>query len=90
LIMVTKKGRIKKTPLAAFALAHKRKQGLRGIGISDGDEVKWVRLCQGNSDSIVLATKVLFFKHLYIFIFFSNVHMYIKVDSTNQSTIIFG
>ncbi len=54
LMMATKKGTIKKTPLEAFL--NIRKTGIIAIGIDKKDELKWVKMTDGKSD-IILATK---------------------------------
>ncbi len=54
LMMATKKGTVKKTPLEAFL--NIRKTGIIAIGIDKKDELKWVKMTDGKSD-IILATK---------------------------------
>ncbi len=54
LIMVTKKGVIKRTDLKAFDSA--RKNGLIALDLDDGDELAWVRLTDG-SQEMIIATK---------------------------------
>lgn len=54
LIMVTKKGVIKRIELEQFK--NIRKSGIIAINLDDGDELAWVRLSQGNDD-ILVATK---------------------------------
>ena len=51
LIMVTKNGKIKRTPLAAYK--NVRKNGLIAIGLDEGDEIAGVRLTDGNANVIV-------------------------------------
>ena len=51
LIMVTKNGKIKRTPLSAYK--NVRKNGLRAVGLDDGDEIAGVRLTDGNAQVIV-------------------------------------
>lgn len=51
LIMVTKKGKIKRTPLEAYK--NVRKNGLIAIGLDEGDEIAGVRLTDGNAQVIV-------------------------------------
>lgn len=45
LLMVTKHGWIKKTPLAAFAKVTRRSKGLAAIALGSGDGVQWARIC---------------------------------------------
>lgn len=54
LMMATKKGTIKKTPLDSFL--NIRKTGIIAIGLDKNDELKWVKMTDGASD-IILATK---------------------------------
>ena len=51
LIMVTKNGKIKRTPLSAYK--NVRKNGLRAVGLDDGDEIAGVRLTDGRAQVIV-------------------------------------
>ena len=51
LIMVTKNGKIKRTPLSAYK--NVRKTGLRAVGLDDGDEIAGVRLTDGSAQVIV-------------------------------------
>ena len=51
LIMVTKNGTIKRTPLSAYK--NVRKNGLRAVGLDDGDEIAGVRLTDGSAQVIV-------------------------------------
>ena len=53
LVMITKKGTIKKTTMSAFSKI--RKTGIRAIGLNDGDELAFCDESSGN-DSIVIAT----------------------------------
>ncbi|MFH0752686.1 MAG: DNA gyrase subunit A [archaeon] len=55
LIMVTKKGLVKKTPLKAYS--NPRKGGIIGMGIRSGDEVVQVRLTPGNLKFIIASKK---------------------------------
>lgn len=55
LCMVTKAGTIKRTPLSAYA--NVRKNGLIAIGLNEGDELKWVKMTDGN-DEVIVATKL--------------------------------
>jgi len=50
LVLATKMGAVKKTPLDAFRGLSAR--GLIAIKIDPGDEVKWARLCRGRAASI--------------------------------------
>ncbi|MBQ5331611.1 MAG: DNA gyrase subunit A [Oscillospiraceae bacterium] len=54
LVFVTKNGRIKRTPLSAYA--HVRRQGLRAIVLEDRDEIAGVRLTDG-SNELMIATR---------------------------------
>ncbi|MGI5888778.1 MAG: DNA gyrase subunit A [Oscillospiraceae bacterium] len=51
LVMVTRKGVIKRTPLDKFS--NIRKTGIIGITLDEGDEVAWTRLTSGNDDLII-------------------------------------
>jgi DNA gyrase subunit A len=53
LVMATRQGVIKKTPLEQFERV--RATGIRAITVNDGDELTWVDVSSG-SDDIVLAT----------------------------------
>ncbi len=53
LTMVTKRGRIKRTELSAFAAV--RSNGLIAIGLDEGDELHWVRVTNG-TDHVVIVT----------------------------------
>lgn len=55
LIMVTKNGKIKRTPLSAYK--NVRKNGLRAVGLDDGDEIAGVRLTDGSAQVIVATRK---------------------------------
>ena len=55
LVMVTKNGIIKKTPLADFA--NVRRSGIIAIKLKKGDDLQWVKLSSGN-DQVALATKM--------------------------------
>ncbi len=55
LIMVTKNGKIKRTPLDAYK--NVRKKGLIAIGLDEGDEIAGVRLTNGNAQ-VIIATKM--------------------------------
>ena len=50
LVMVTRKGIIKRTPLGAYK--NVRRMGLIAIGLDDGDELAWVRQTDGTSEQI--------------------------------------
>ena len=54
LVMVTRNGVIKRTPLSAFQTT--RKGGVIAIDLDEGDELSWVRLTDG-SDDLLVATK---------------------------------
>ena len=54
IIMVTKKGKIKRTPLSAYK--NVRKNGLIAVGLDEDDEIAGVRMTDGNAQLIV-ATK---------------------------------
>ncbi len=51
IVMVTKKGKIKRTPLAAYK--NVRKNGLIAIGLDEGDEIAGVRMTGGDNQLIV-------------------------------------
>ncbi len=53
IIMVTKNGKIKRTPLSAYK--NVRKNGLIAIGLDEGDEIAGVRMT-GGSDQLIIAT----------------------------------
>ncbi len=52
--MVTKKGLIKRTPLAQYT--NIRKSGLNAIALNEGDALAWTRLTSGE-DTLIVATK---------------------------------
>ena len=54
LIMLTRKGNIKKTALSAFA--NIRSNGLIAISLQDEDELRWVRLAT-QDDSVIIGTR---------------------------------
>ena len=54
LVMVTRKGIIKRIALNAYNTA--RKGGLIALDINEGDELAWVRMTGGN-DEVIIATK---------------------------------
>jgi DNA gyrase subunit A len=54
LIMLTRKGNIKKTALSAFA--NIRSNGLIAISLQEEDELRWVRLAT-NEDSVIIVTR---------------------------------
>lgn len=54
LVMATRKGFVKKTPLSEYA--NVRRAGLIAIALRKGDELAWVEPCS-DSDRILLATK---------------------------------
>lgn len=51
IIMVTKNGKIKRTPLSSYK--NVRKNGLRAVSLDEGDEIAGVRLTDGNAQVIV-------------------------------------
>ncbi|HSG85328.1 MAG TPA: DNA gyrase subunit A [Candidatus Limnocylindrales bacterium] len=53
LVLATRRGIIKKTPLEQFERV--RSSGIRAISINDGDELAWVDVSTG-SDDVILAT----------------------------------
>ena len=53
IIMVTKNGKIKRTPLSAYR--NVRKNGLIAIGLDEGDEIAGVRMT-GGDDQLIIAT----------------------------------
>ncbi len=55
LIMVTRKGIIKRTTLSAFDTA--RKGGLIALDLDEGDELSWVRMTDGKKEMIVATKK---------------------------------
>ena len=55
LMMVTRKGTIKRTGLIAYRKV--RKNGLRAITLDEGDELAWVRLTDGSCDVLVATRK---------------------------------
>ncbi|MCM1577284.1 MAG: DNA gyrase subunit A [Ruminococcus sp.] len=54
LIMVTREGKIKRTPLSAYK--NVRKNGLRAVGLDEGDEIAGVRLTDGSAQ-LIIATR---------------------------------
>lgn len=54
IIMVTKNGKIKRTPLSVFK--NVRKNGLRAISLDDGDEIAGVRMTDGSAQ-LIIATR---------------------------------
>ena len=54
LVMLTRKGNIKKTALSAFS--NIRSNGLIAISLEEGDELRWVRLAKPE-DSIIIGTR---------------------------------
>ena len=55
LVMVTRRGVIKRTPLSAFQ--NTRKGGVIAIDLDEGDELCWVRLTSGYDDLLVATKK---------------------------------
>ena len=54
-VMVTKQGQIKRTPLTAYRNIYNKK-GLIAIGLNDGDEIAGVRMTDG-SNQLIVATR---------------------------------
>ena len=54
-VMVTRQGQIKRTPLAAYRNIHKK--GLIAIGLHEGDEIAGVRMTDG-TDQLIVVTKL--------------------------------
>ena len=54
LLMLTRGGFIKRTPLSAFSKI--RANGLIAIGLEDGDALTWVRLAE-SGDSVLIGSK---------------------------------
>ena len=55
LVLATRKGKIKRTPLSQFAQV--RANGLIAVGIEDGDELAWVRMSGGEQDVIIVTAQ---------------------------------
>ncbi len=55
LVLATRKGKIKRTPLSQFAAV--RANGLIAVGIEEGDELAWVRMSKGDQDVIVVTAQ---------------------------------
>ncbi|HRQ13990.1 MAG TPA: DNA gyrase C-terminal beta-propeller domain-containing protein, partial [Promineifilum sp.] len=53
LIMITRKGRIKRVELGMFA--NVRPSGLIAINLETGDSLRWVKMTQGNEDIILVS-----------------------------------
>ena len=53
LIMITRKGRIKRVELSAFA--NVRPSGLIAINLEAGDSLRWVKMTQGHEDIILIS-----------------------------------
>ncbi len=51
LVMITRKGVIKRTPIDAYK--NLRKSGIIAVNLDEGDELAWVQLTDGQSDVIV-------------------------------------
>ena len=51
IVMVTKNGKIKRTPLSSYK--NVRKNGLRAIGLDEGDEIEGVRMTSGKNQLII-------------------------------------
>ena len=52
LVMATKRGTIKKTPVNAFA--NIRKSGIIAIGLSGNDELGWVKIARGSAEIMIV------------------------------------
>lgn len=55
LVMITRKGIIKRTPLKSFDSS--RKGGIIALDLDDDDELSWVRLTDGNQNMLVATKK---------------------------------
>lgn len=55
LVMVTRRGRIKRTPLREFASI--RPSGLIALDLGEGDELGWVRLTDGGQEVVLVTEK---------------------------------
>jgi len=55
LVLATRKGKIKRTPLSQFAQV--RANGLIAVGIEDSDELAWVRMSDGDQDVIIVTAQ---------------------------------
>ncbi len=55
LVLGTRKGKIKRTPLSQFAAV--RANGLMAVGIEEGDELAWVRMSRGDQDVIIVTAQ---------------------------------
>jgi DNA gyrase subunit A len=53
LIMITRKGRIKRVELSVFA--NVRPSGLIAINLEEGDSLRWVKMTKGNEDIILVS-----------------------------------
>ena len=51
IVMVTRNGKIKRTPLSSYK--NVRKNGLRAIGLDEGDEIEGVRMTSGKNQLII-------------------------------------
>jgi DNA gyrase subunit A len=54
LVLLTERGKVKKTPLKAFESISNR--GLVIISLEEGDALRWARLCSPQ-DEVLIATK---------------------------------
>src|SRR5581483_9770674 len=52
LLMATRKGEIKKTPLDEFAVV--RSNGLIAMDLENGDELAWVKHCKAGSEILLI------------------------------------
>jgi DNA gyrase subunit A len=55
LVLATRKGKIKRTPLSQFAQV--RANGLIALGIEESDELAWVRMSSGEQDVIIVTAQ---------------------------------
>jgi len=55
MMMATKMGQIKKTPIDKFE--NVRASGLIAIGLNEGDELKWIRMSSGD-DNVIISTSL--------------------------------
>lgn len=55
LVMATKMGEVKRTALSEFH--YLRSNGLRAFDLEEGDELRWVRLTNGNDDIVMVTRK---------------------------------
>ncbi|HFC11695.1 MAG TPA: DNA gyrase subunit A, partial [Anaerolineae bacterium] len=55
IVQVTRRGRIKRTALSAFA--NVRSTGIIAIGLDEGDELRWVKMTNGGQDVMLVSAK---------------------------------